>query len=79
MQNEAEQSEKYYLIFLISASISLLETFKEWKLPQDESSFEGLAQAGVEDNMQKFIFMTCVIKTLKIYQKERPSPGHRDA
>lgn len=34
---------------------------------QDESSFEDLAQAGVEDKMQKFIFMTRVIKNPKIY------------
>lgn len=57
LQNEAQQSG-YCLIFLVSASISLLEKCKEWKLPQDESSFQGLAQAGVEDNIQKCIFMT---------------------
>lgn len=67
LQIEAEQSEWFCLIFLISASASILEKCKEWKLPQDESSFEGLAQAGVNDKMQKFIFMTCVIKNPKIY------------
>lgn len=67
------------MIFLISASVSILEKCKEWNLLQDESSFEGLAQAGVDDKMQKFIFITCVIKNQKIHEKERPFLGHRYA
>lgn len=38
------------------------------------SFFEGLAQAGVEDKTQKYVFMTCVIKECRKDIKKETFP-----
>lgn len=70
LQDEAEQSKTYPLIFLISASISTLEKFKKWKLHQGGFLFWGFYTSR-SWGMQNFVLITYVIKEIRKYIKNR--------